>query len=346
MSKTEINHAMRQYVRDHLTPTAAEREYISRIYKSVQRCLGESNCLQIGSYARFTAIRPPHDLDVLFVMGDWTGAEPHPGAALRKVCADLERGFANPTPYRIAISVQTHSVSIAFLSGNAEVFAVDIVPAYIAGRNGYGDDTYVVPEIVRAGHAVRQQMYAEAAKGTRSISWIRSDPRGYTTVAASLNQRNEDFRRAAKFVKGWRAACRRLHPEFALKSFHAEQVITRFFQLDDTLEVSDAVGEFFRSLPSIMERPQIRDRADGTVFIDQYLASLSRSARDAVVQAGRDFAGRLGGAASSADIVEILRKLAQKSAQPAAAAAAYPTVATQPKRAPTIISNPSRPWGS
>jgi hypothetical protein len=56
MQKSDFNTVMRSYVRDHITPTQENRNFVSSIYKSIQDVLGETNCLQIGSYPRFTAI--------------------------------------------------------------------------------------------------------------------------------------------------------------------------------------------------------------------------------------------------------------------------------------------------
>ena len=45
---------MRAYVRDHLSPTAGERDFVSEVYGSVMDVLGQATTLQIGSYPRFT----------------------------------------------------------------------------------------------------------------------------------------------------------------------------------------------------------------------------------------------------------------------------------------------------
>lgn len=68
MRKNELNAKYRRYVKDNLSPTPSGREMVGKIYDAVKGALGE-DCLLIGSYARFTAGRPLHDLDVLFIAG-------------------------------------------------------------------------------------------------------------------------------------------------------------------------------------------------------------------------------------------------------------------------------------
>ncbi|MDQ7812877.1 hypothetical protein, partial [Brevundimonas sp.] len=61
-----MNALLRRYAQKHLSPTENERQFVTRVYTSVRDVLGEANCLQIGSYPRYTAITPLHDLDVLY----------------------------------------------------------------------------------------------------------------------------------------------------------------------------------------------------------------------------------------------------------------------------------------
>ncbi len=65
MQKDELNAALRQFVKDKLTPTQEDRDFVSTVYDSFRQLLNDA-CIQIGSYPRFTAIRPLHDLDILY----------------------------------------------------------------------------------------------------------------------------------------------------------------------------------------------------------------------------------------------------------------------------------------
>lgn len=69
MIKSKFNSKFRQYVQDNISIVEKDRKFVSAVYKSFQDVLGGNNTLQIGSYPRFTAIRPLHDLDILYILG-------------------------------------------------------------------------------------------------------------------------------------------------------------------------------------------------------------------------------------------------------------------------------------
>jgi len=295
MTRSEINARLREYVRANLSPTPEQRSFVTSVYDSVQDVLGESVCLQIGSYARFTSITPLHDLDVLYILGDWDEAAHDPSEALSELKVCLENDYANPTEHRVEISLQTHSVTLRFLDGDEEVFAVDIVPAYTFGTNEFGDDVYMVPELLTKSRQVRAQIYEEVAAGLRELGWIRSDPRGYTTVARQLNEANDDFRKTVKFIKKWRAVWKDEDERFPLKSFHLEQIVTAYFGEDPETEVDiyGAVFQFFCELPDRISEPTIPDRADAERYIDDYLADLTDEERLLVIEGRDEFLIRL-----------------------------------------------------
>ncbi len=287
MKKDELNTILREYAKNHLSPTAVERAMISKIYASICDVLGERNCLQIGSYPRYTAVTPVHDLDVLFVLGAWY-RDADPSDALSELQSRLEKHYENPTPYTIKIKRQTHSITIQFSQGTEEVFATDIVPAYVSGKNEFGDDTYMVPELLHKSRIGRQRLYDDIAARSRMMTWIKSDPRGYISVAAATNEANGDFRKTVKLVKAWRASCKEMDESFALKAFHIEQVVTAYFHESAHLEVFDAMFRFFRELPEHLNGSHIPDRADAHRHIDEYVNSLTEDEKQAIIEA-RDF---------------------------------------------------------
>lgn len=273
MKKSEFNTRIRNYVKDSLSPKEAERSFVSEVYVSVQDVLGVSNCLQIGSYPRFTAITPLHDLDILYILGSLE-TDFDPSETLDDLQKELKTNYQNPTQYSSEISRQTHSITIKFSEGADEVFSVDIVPAYISGKNEFGDDMYVVPEIVTRSHSDRRQIEKKVAEG-EDMKWIKSDPRGYITTATEVNATNDDFRKTVKFIKGWRAGCKDQNDDFPLKSFHLEQIVTTYFQNDPSIEIFDAVFRFFRELPEYIQAPTIPDRANPSKNIDEYIERLT-----------------------------------------------------------------------
>jgi hypothetical protein len=287
MRKTEITGRLRQHVKDSLSPTLGERDMVSRVYESVRAVLGR-DCLLVGSYARFTACRPLHDLDVLFIAGRFDANNLNPSAILSRVQQALQQNFRNPTRYRIQVSQQSHSITISFLENKEEQFAVDIVPAFTSGlKNEFGDDVYWVPEISTVSRRNRRSQYEaiSRAKKTESEWWIKSDPRGYISAATILNDKNNDFRKAAKVVKRWKHNCAAQDENFTVKSFHIEQALVGIFGENPRFDLFDAIFTFFCRIPQIISRPQIRDRADRAKFIDEYLNDLTEPQRRQIIKA-------------------------------------------------------------
>jgi hypothetical protein len=290
MKKAELNSKLRDYVKSQVSPTQAEQELVTKLYAAIRDALG-TNCYLIGSYARFTASRPMHDIDVLFVAGDFMANELDPGRILFWLQQKLDQDFKNPTAYRVEISKQTHSITISFMDGKVERYAVDVVPALRSGaKNEFGDDVYWVPEILTVSKRNRQAQYEKLEKrNKREIEWwIKSDPRGYISEASLLNASCPDFRKATKLVKKWKHNCKKVNGEFELKSFHVEQAISRFVKQNPRAEISAILFEFFCDLPRSISHPQIPDRADRSKFIDDYVRGLTEAQKRVILEA-RDF---------------------------------------------------------
>jgi hypothetical protein len=235
------------------------------------------------------SITPIHDLDVLYLLGQWDPDHADPSQVLAQLERELRANFQNPTQFTLSISRQTHSITIAFMRGQNEAFSVDIVPAYRGGRNEFGDNTYVVPEIIHKPHRERRNISESVRSGQRQMGWIPSDPRGYISIASAANAANEDFRKAVKLIKKWRAAWKVADPDFPLKSFHLEQIVTIGFRGNVDQDVFGAVFDFFVDLPEWLRGAQIPDRADPNRMIDDYIASLSAAERT-LLQEARDHA--------------------------------------------------------
>ncbi|MBP1223677.1 nucleotide-binding domain-containing protein [Flavobacterium sp. 1355] len=286
MKKDKISSLLRYYVRENLSPAIDDIQFVSKIYQSFNDLLGINNCIQIGSYPRYTAIRPLHDLDILYILGDWQSNDIEPIGDLNILATKFRQQYKNPTNYKIEIIVQTHSISFRYLDNNVEIFAVDLVPALKKGQNEFGKNMFYVPEIIKQNRGQKRQEYYQTKQLNNSkILWIKTDPIGYIEVAATLNQRNEDFRKSVKFIKGWKHKCKEKNNEFKLKSFHLEQLITKDFILDINQDIFQSVFIFFTSLKKNIEKPNILDRADSTKYIDQYLLELTENQRDLINEA-------------------------------------------------------------
>jgi hypothetical protein len=308
MKKDKFNAKFREYART-LSPQQGERDFIGKIYQSFNDLLGVNNCVQIGSYPRFTAIRPVHDLDILYVLGDWNENSHDPSTALQQLHNKIRQDYENPTDYEIKSSLQTHSVTVSYTQDSEEIFSVDIVPAYIFSRNEFNDDIYKVPEIIRVGRGRRRtEFYQRVSAEHKEIGWIASDPRGYIKVAAETDKSSGgEFRKTIKVIKKWRNNLEDVDKDLKLKSFHLEQVITGFFQNDPQTEIFDSIFKFFTELPEIINNPnQIRDRANHDRFIDDYIAQFTVEQKQRIKEARDGFLVKLENLKESDTIEELL----------------------------------------
>jgi len=334
MKNEQVSAALRKYVKDNLTPTPDERSMVAAVYAAVCLVLGRDRCYQIGSYPRYTAIRPPHDLDVLYRADKWSGTEPDAARVVGDIKGRLEKELVSPTGLSFTVALQTHSVTVSFTRDGEEVFAVDIVPAWTTGsKNEFGDDIYRVPEIILQGHRGRAKTYKRLAERGGHIDYILTDPKGYISVAARLNEANADFRKSVKLPKKWKQAAKEANDNFKLKSFHIEQIITTYFRAEIKLDINEALTQFFTELPQWISRSQIPDRADPTRNIDAYVDDLTASERAAILAARDEFLTRLRSFDGSQDA-----KVLFETKRLAAAGATVSSVTS----APAIITERSR----
>ena len=290
MKKNEFNSRLREYVKKHLSPNEVDKKFVSGIYDFFKQVL-ESNCFQIGSFPRFTAIRPLHDLDIIYILGKWKN-EDH--ASPLQALKMLEEKIRNHIKYQLQVCLQDHSVTIIFKNKDDQVFSVDIIPAYETYKNEFGHYMYKVPEIFTKKHGKeRVNFYQQLSQQKIRMKWIDTDPIGYIEIAKRINQQHNDFRKTVKFIKKWKELCKKEFEDFNLKSFHLEQVIASYFQNNKTLEIFDAIFEFFYNIPEIIKAPQIQDRADKNKYIDEYLNDIKGKQKKIIIQARDGFLVKL-----------------------------------------------------
>lgn len=309
MQKSELVSLLREYVKNNLSPTKEEQDLVTNLYAAFKATLG-SGCLLIGSFARFTASRPLHDLDILFVDGEFDPNNLHPQTILTDLKNNIQNNFQNPTKYQTKISQQTHSITVSFVENGQEKFAVDIVPAYTSGsKNEYGDDVYWVPEILKTGKRSRQARYEEFSRTKKSELewWLKSDPRGYIKAATDLNSKNNDFRKTTKFVKRWKHNCKVEDEDFKLKSFHIEQAIFAIYKQNPNFDITDTIFKFFCDIPEIIAHPKIKDRADQAKFIDEYVGSLTNEQKEKIIQARDHFLIKLENLSERPSVADLLK---------------------------------------
>lgn len=281
MIRSSVNSKLRTFART-LSPTTIEQGFVTKVYGSLQELLGEASCIQIGSYPRYTATTPMHDLDILFVIGAWTkeSSLQDPDAILNDVCELVRQNYSKlcPSGYTFTAQTQNHSVVIEF--SGAQNFSVDVVPCYTWSKNSYNQPMYKVPHVIKEKDRTkrRTQPWDPADRS----QWISSDPRGYINQAQDVGK-NQDFRKAVKIVKHWKHTLRELDDSLKLKSFHLEQVVTQQFQANQNLDLIGAIFDFFIGLPGIIDNPNtIEDRAQSGKYIDDYLENFSDSQKQRI----------------------------------------------------------------
>lgn len=333
MTDQDRNNQIANYSREHLSPTKEQRAKVSSRYEELKGFL-KGSCFMSGSYARFTAVRPPKDLDVIWVCFDEKiTREPRP--ILDALAATLIEAYRLNSEERVKFEVQDHSITIIFLD-DPDDFSIDVVPAAETGKkNEFGDPIYCVPEIQKLSHIQRKTFHGTAA-------WIYSDPKGYIVEAQKLEEQTDGrFRRSAKVVKAWRQKHKKeLGDEFKLKSFHVEQLVTRHLHQRPNDTILQVLRAVFSRLNTAIEAPAIPDRANSQVFIDQYVADLTPTERAKILtlQKGAfDIVTRLEIASSEPEIDRLMDDLTQVASHPASPAIVAPAI---------VIARPAQPYAA
>lgn len=324
MSDDAINNIIKKYVRENLSPTKEEQSYVKDKYDTLREILRES-CFRVGSFARYTAVRPLHDLDVIWIT-DNPAVMDDPETVLRQLASQLQSEYKKRDGVKPEITTQTHSVTLLFNDTDDEDgFSIDIVPAIHSFdpklKNEFGDPIFIVPEILKMNHANRAAFYASKRSGT-DVGWIYTDPKGYISIATNLDEEtNGDYRKAAKLVKAWRSGLKRaLGDDWKLKAFNAEQVCAEEYGSDSSMNTLDAVRTVFSVMPNyIANAPVIKDRAyvqlEEDKYIDEYLADpekVSDENKRLILDRIREadhLIGQLPACASEAEVVTILKRL-------------------------------------
>lgn len=355
MKRSTINGILNTLIREKLSPTPDERTMVSDEYEFLCGVVG-GVCFQTGSYARFTSTTPVNDLDVIWqvppaalsgevlrkVMQGMDPGEFDPSEILQKLAVTIRVAYAKASR-KVTVVVQSHSIGIYF--GAKEDFSIDLVPALAAGHtNEFGDDIYWVPEIARFSKTRRQRHYDLR----QHIGWMLSDPRGYIEDARRLNERNESFRKVAKFSRKWRRGCKKENSEFRLKAFHLELVDNDLFKRSPHFDTLDGIEAFFDTLGDYLDRPHFPDRAQNGRYVDQYVSELTREERadiTALIKAARSAVAAMLAADSEEEARRAIRKLlAGGTVAVAVAAVAAPAIATT--YTPATSFQPQRNHGS
>lgn len=350
MSDEVINNIIKKYVRENLSPTEDEQSYVSDKYNALQEMLGNA-CFRAGSFARYTAVRPLHDLDVIWVT-DNPAVMDDPESVLRQLANHVRSEYEKRGGAKPEITTQTHSVTLLFKDTDDEDgFSIDIVPAIHSFdpklKNEFDDPILIVPEILKMNHTNRAAFYA-GRRPDADIGWIYTDPKGYISVATNLDKEtNGDYRKAAKLVKAWRSGLKRaLGDDWKLKAFNAEQICAEEYGEDTGMSTLEAVRIVFSVMPNyVINAPLIEDRAYAQLeedkYIDEYLVDPDKVSEDDKrvlldhIRNADRLIGQLPACTNEAEVVAILKRLTSQETE-------TPVAAFTPRQ--TTYAAPARPY--
>ncbi len=334
MNDEAINQVINKYVKEHLSPKEKQREYISEKYVELWGFL-KGSCFQTGSYARYTAIDPVHDLDVIHPVAD-VSLQDNPSLVIDALYAILEEEYSASATRIKKIYRQSHSVTVEFDNATEE-FSIDVVPSIELPneQNEYKQPFYLVPEILPLNKHNRQLRYEKSVE--EPIGWIKSDPRGYIKAASDLNEKNSDFRHSAKLVKSWRHACKMNYgDDFCLKSFHLEQIVFNIFSDNEGILALDAITEALAAIPGNISEPQIQDRADSERYIDDYVEGFTQEQKKLILNLQAEayaVVRKLSGCQTEQEVMENLDRflaVRKKTTNSSVLPIAAPTIPRQP----------------
>lgn len=339
MIPTQINTIIAAYARTNLSPLKPERDMIAQRYEQLQGFL-EARTFQNGSYARHTSTTPVNDLDVFYVLPDSVRrlvveARIKPEElTIENILQDIAKELRQEYGTEASIEVQPHSVGIFF--GRKDEFSIDVVPAQPTD-----DGKYWVPETALRSVRARRELYESISPP--ALCWIKSDPKGYANQAIDLDDKTKGvFRKVAKVMKKWRVGCKDTEEEFALKSFHAEIILTELLKGNRSLGCIEALDRFFGLLPSALDGPQYADLADSSRYIDQYVSDLTDYAKGLVLREGEraaELVTQIRNAATEAGVIHGIEELLRISQKRPALS---PLVANTPRTSPAY----SKPYCS
>jgi len=188
-----VREAVEKFIQS-LELTDKQREEVSRqhtlVREELRKRLNSKTDFLSGSYARKTAIRPLHDIDLFIVLKDITSPpSEYPDALLKQVRQALQP----LRPGKDLPILQQHSVHIGFSTSGIEF---DVVPAFeMPSQN-----VYFIPE-------------------RETGRWIRTNPRRHEDLSTQANERaGKKLKPLLKAVKHWN----RHHGSSPLGSFHVE----------------------------------------------------------------------------------------------------------------------------
>ncbi len=268
----EVNNLLRDYIDNNIKPKKEENDLISNYYNELKTLLEENwyYCFRSWSYARWTAITPVHDLDIICECDESDIADFINSEKWKWLYKRLAEKY-----WEEKIDFQSSSIWISFWP-NDDDFWIDIVVAVKMNEiNDYGDSLYKVPKILFKNRKQRREIYKNIKENWLDKDYlvlIKSDPKWYKKELKEIKDKNDDIIYATRFLKKWKCIIKEefyWKNEKCFKSFHIEEVVKRTIKGNMELELLDLLKETIKTFD--LTKANIPDRADKTIMIDSYI---------------------------------------------------------------------------
>lgn len=269
-----IDDLLKGYINDNIKPKKEENDKIQEIYSSVNwiKELLKQNwyyCFRSWSYARWTAINPVNDLDIICEcdendVNNFINSEKWQW--LYKILAEKY--------WKDNIDFQSSSIWISFWPNDD--FWIDIVIAIkINELNDYWNNLYMVPKILFKDRNQRREIYKNIKEkwlDKEYLTLIKSDPKWYKNELKEIKDINDNIVYATRFLKKWKCIIKDAYyweKEKCFKSFHIEEVVKKTIKWNMSLELLDLLKETINNFD--LSKANIPDRADKEIMIDSYI---------------------------------------------------------------------------
>lgn len=271
-----INDLLKGYINDNIKPKKEENDKIQELYSSVNwiKELLKQNwyyCFRSWSYARWTAINPINDLDIICEcdendIQDFINSEKWKW--LFKIISDKYSD-------KYEVNFQSSSIWISFWP-NDDDFWIDIVVALKDEQiNNYWDNLYKVPKLLYKTRKERREIYKNIKENwidKEYLTLIKSDPKWYKKELKEIKDLNDNIVYATRFLKKWKCIIKDAYyweNEKCFKSFHIEEVVKKTIKWNMSLELLDLLKETINNFD--LSKANIPDRADKEIMIDSYI---------------------------------------------------------------------------
>lgn len=269
-----IDNLLRWYIDNNIKPKKEENELISKYYIEIKELL-KSNwyyCFRSGSYARWTAINPVNDLDIICECDENDIKNFINSEKWKWLHRILSEKY-----WKENVDFQSSSIWISFWTSDDD-FWIDIVVALKDEQiNNYWDNLYRVPKLLFKSRKRRKEIYKNIKekwleKDKDYLTLIKSDPKWYKKELKEIKDNNENIVYATRFLKKWKWVIKNayyLEKEKCFKSFHIEEVVKKAIKWNMNLELLDLLKLTIQTFD--LTKANIPDRADKNIMIDLYV---------------------------------------------------------------------------